>query len=86
MSYGCKDKKYFANNYRFCEFLSLFASFIEKSWDSQRLTKRTCFISKRSASRYGGRIRLRPLNPDDDVTELTPDKAYKTVGVFKCVL
>ena len=72
MSYGCKDKKYFANNYRFCEFLSLFASFIEKSWDSQRLTKRTCFIldnADGAASRYGGRIRLRPLNPDDDVTD-----------------
>lgn len=32
------------------------------------------------------RILLRPLNPDYDDIELTPDKAYRTVGVFKCVL
>lgn len=32
------------------------------------------------------RILLRPLNPDYDDLELTPDKAYRTVGVFKCVL
>ena len=32
------------------------------------------------------RIVLRPLNPEYDVIELTPDKAYRTVGVFKCVL
>lgn len=32
------------------------------------------------------RIVLSPLNPDYDIIELTPDNAYKTVGVFKCVL
>lgn len=32
------------------------------------------------------RILLRPLNSDYDDIELTPDKAYRTVGVFKCVL
>lgn len=32
------------------------------------------------------RILLRPLNPDYDDLELSPDKAYRTVGVFKCVL
>ena len=32
------------------------------------------------------RIVLSHLNPDYDIIELTPDNAYKTVGVFKCVL
>ena len=32
------------------------------------------------------RIVLSPLNPDYAVIELKPDKAYRTVGVFKCVL
>lgn len=32
------------------------------------------------------RILLRPLNSDYDVIELVPDHAYRTIGVFKCVL
>ena len=32
------------------------------------------------------RIVLRPLNPDYDEIVLNPDKAYRTIGVFKCVL
>ena len=32
------------------------------------------------------RIILRPLNPDYNVIKLTPDNAYRTLGVFKCVL
>ena len=29
----------------------------------------------------GGRIVLRSLDPDDDVTELMPDKAYRMVWI-----
>ena len=32
------------------------------------------------------RIVLRPLNPDYDEIVLNPDKAYRTIGVFKFVL
>ena len=47
------------------------------------------YYSEKGAGEDGSqnsRILLRPLNPDYGVIELMPDKAYRTVGVFKCVL
>ena len=32
------------------------------------------------------RIRLSPINPDYDMIVLQPEKAYRTIGIFKCVL
>lgn len=44
------------------------------------------YYSEKTGSAYNNRIELRPLNPDFNTIVLQPDKDYKTVGVFKCVL
>lgn len=54
----------------------------------ERYTIKRYYCEKSAGERgsHNCRILLRPLNPDYKVIELMPDKAYKTVGVFKCVL
>lgn len=44
------------------------------------------YYSEKAGGSYNNRIELRPLNSDYDTIVLQPDKDYKTVGVFKCVL
>ena len=60
---------------------------IDEDYGERYTIKR--YYSEKSAGEDGAqnnRILLRPLNPDFDVIELMPDKAYRTVGVFICVL
>lgn len=60
---------------------------IDEDYGERYTIKR--YYSKKGAVEDGSqnsRIVLCPLNPDFDVIELMPDKAYRTVGVFKCVL
>lgn len=45
-----------------------------------------CDKSNGSNGFYNNRIELRPLNPDYGIIVLQPDEAYKTIGIFKCVL
>ena len=60
---------------------------IDEDYGERYTIKR--YYSEKGAGEDGSqnsRILLRPLNPDFDTIELVPDKAYRTVGVFKCVL
>ena len=60
---------------------------IDEDYGERYTIKR--YYSEKGAGKDGSqnsRIELRPLNPDYDVIELIPDKAYRTIGVFKCVL
>ena len=60
---------------------------IDEDYGERYTIKR--YYSEKGACEDGSqnsRIELRPLNPDYDVIELIPDKAYRTIGVFKCVL
>ena len=44
------------------------------------------YYSEKTGGTYNNRIELRPLNSDYDTIVLQPDKDYRTIGIFKCVL
>jgi len=44
------------------------------------------YYCEKAAGAYNNKIELRPLNSDYDTIVLQPDKDYRTIGIFKCVL
>jgi SOS-response transcriptional repressor LexA len=44
------------------------------------------YYCEMAAGGYNNWIELRPLNSDYDIIVLQPDKDYRTIGIFKCVL
>ena len=44
------------------------------------------YYCEKAAGTYHNKIELRPLNSDYDTIVLQPDKDYRTIGIFKCVL
>lgn len=51
----------------------------------ERYTIKRYYCEKADGA-YNNKIVLRPLNPDYDTIQLQPDKDYRTIGIFKCVL
>ena len=44
------------------------------------------YYCEKATGAYNNRIELRPLNSDYDTIVLQPDKDYRTIGIYKCVL
>ncbi len=44
------------------------------------------YYCEKAAGAYNNKIELRPLNSDYNTIVLQPDKDYRTIGIFKCVL
>lgn len=44
------------------------------------------YYCEKAAGAYNNKIELRPLNSDYDTIVLHPDKDYRTIGIFKCLL
>jgi SOS-response transcriptional repressor LexA len=57
---------------------------IDQDYGERYTIKR--YYNKKTSSAYNNRIELHPLNPDYDTIVLEPNKDYRTVGIFKCVL
>ena len=57
---------------------------IDQDYGERYTIKR--YYSEKTGSAYNNRIELRPLNSDYDKIVLQPDKDYKTLGIFKCLL